>query len=70
MRRLLLWDALRDAWSMARGRYKYSPLPDRSAVAEARENITFWAQNHRKVLNVTMASMAALVFWYLAAATV
>lgn len=64
------WDFLSDAWRMAQGNYKYSPLPSRNTVAEAQEKVAFWAQNHRKVLKFTMAIMAAMVFWYLAAATV
>lgn len=65
-----LWDTLASTWDMARGRYKYSPLPTRSQVQEARESVTFWARNHQRVLKFTVAIMAAMVFWYLAAATV
>lgn len=64
-----LRDRLSSAWASARGSYKYSPLPARNHVAEAQEKLTFWARNHRKVLKFSMAIMAAMVFWYLAAAT-
>lgn len=65
-----LWDILVSTWDMARGRYKYSPLPTRNPVQEARESLTFWARNHQRVLKFTMATMAAVMLWYLAAATV
>lgn len=64
-----LWDNLVDAFMMARGKYKYSPLPSRDRIAEAQETLTFWARNHQKVLKYTMAVLAAMVFWYLAAST-
>lgn len=64
-----VWDALVGTLDRARGQYKYSPLPSRSQVQEARESLTFWARNHQKVLKFTMAVMAAMMFWYLAAAT-
>lgn len=64
-----LGDRFSSVWTTARGSYKYSPLPVRNHVAEAQEKITFWAQNHRKVLKISMAAMAAMIFWYLAAAT-
>lgn len=68
-----LRDRLSDAWSaMARGSsysYKYSPLPGRTQMVDAHEKLTFWAKNHRKFLQLSMAVMAATVLWYLAAAT-
>ncbi|CAN8102594.1 unnamed protein product [Discula destructiva] len=65
-----LWDRFDNAWTMmVRGSHKYSALPGRIPVAEAQEKLTFWAQNHRKVLKFCMAIMAAMVFWYLFAAT-
>lgn len=66
---MALWDRLNDAWVVARGSYKYSPLPGQNVVVEAHEKLTFWAKNHLKVLKFSMAIMAAVVFWYLAAAT-
>lgn len=64
------WDRIVETVNMARGKYKYSPLPVRNPVLEARESLTFWARNHHKFLKGTMAVMAAMVLWYLAAATV
>ncbi|ROW01115.1 hypothetical protein VSDG_02672 [Cytospora chrysosperma] len=54
---------------MARGRYKYSPLPSRDQVREAQEALSFWSQRHRTVLKVTMAAMALVMLFYLATAT-
>lgn len=65
-----LWDTMANTWDMARGRYKYSPLPARNPVKEAQDSLTFWARNNQRVLKVTMAIMAAAVLWYLVAATV
>lgn len=70
---LSLWDALINAlvgtWEMARGTYKYSPLPHRNPIQEARESLSFWARNHQRILKGVMAVMAAFILWYLAAAT-
>lgn len=65
-----LWDSIIDTWMMARGKYKYSPLPTRNPVREAQEKLTFWASNHQRVLKATMAVMGIMVLWYLIAATV
>lgn len=65
-----LWDNIVDTWRMARGKYKYSPLPTRNPVREAQESLTFWASNHQRVLKATMAVMGVMVMWYLIAATV
>lgn len=65
-----LWDTLVNNFDMARGKYKYSPLPSRNPIAEVQESLTFWARNHHRVLKVTMAVMATMIIWYLAAATV
>lgn len=69
-----LWDTLvnplMETWDMARGRYKYSPLPHRNPIQEVRESLTFWARNHHRILKGVMAVMAVMMFWYLAAATV
>ncbi|ROW04522.1 hypothetical protein VMCG_04990 [Cytospora schulzeri] len=54
---------------MARGRYKYSPLPSRDQVREAQEALNFWSQRHRTVLKVTMGAMALVILFYLATAT-
>jgi hypothetical protein len=63
------WDDLVNAVNMARGRYKYSPLPSRDQVREAQEALSFWSQRHRTVLKVTMAAMALVMLFYLATAT-
>lgn len=63
------WDDLVNAFNMARGRYKYSPLPSRDQVREAQEALSFWSQRHRTVLKVTMAAMALVMLFYLATAT-
>lgn len=65
-----LWDKIVDMWTMARGKYKYSPLPTRERVREAQQSLTFWASNHHRVLKATMAVMGIMIMWYLIAATV
>lgn len=64
-----VWDDLVNTVHMARGRYKYSPLPTRDQVREAQEALSFWSKRHRTVLKVTMAAMALVMLLYLATAT-
>lgn len=64
-----LWDGFVNTVNMARGRYKYSPLPSRDRVREAQEAISFWSNRHRTVLKVIMAAMAVVILIYLAMAT-
>lgn len=64
-----IWDDLVNWASMARGRYKYSPLPSRDQVREAQEALSFWSKRHRTVLKATMAAMALVMLFYLVVAT-